>query len=504
MQKNRASSQKSARLLVVLSALLFLASPVKAAQLQFIDVHSCKAGLAPENRSEAIVRWFKETFPVLVDYYNSPTGGRGDNYNIETHTTRVLDLLEEQLPVWQRKKLIHWPAHLRMHELLRAMTALHDIGVKDALDNGGKHLQHKYTIPMLVEYLTKIGFNEAEIKLARSLVGHDAVGQWVTGRISAGQAKELFQQLARDNGMDYQDFLSLQCFFYTIDAASYPMIMDVFKVFRRDEDSRLVLRDRSFGDIGWLEMPTKSNEKAEQKARRQLIETYAQWNQKAPRQPGVNLVSTAMAAAILREPLAARLLGQPLTDSEIDWIGEELNRTHTAFQIPALYSRSGIVPPGIRRVIGPQDLQSGFRDFCNQTTVILVSRLALLNEDSADNRWLDLWNGALFLETEMRNAQAALNSYFADSGHQEEKQLLKRIGVTMQTVLDSPQLRSAARDNREQYRGGGGGSGRDDSRASAQSNVQLPQIFVELFVQQIHADFQDLPQARRERLSQPS
>lgn len=166
--------------------------------------------------------------------------GVSQGYTIREHTLMVLVIFNRQyLKFYSYFKIEPLP-NIRLLELFKITIALHDIGKPLAIAAGNKELQHYYTLPILVEQLRKLNFNESEIQLAVNLVGNEVMGSLIRQRIDVPTALIKFQALAHQSGLSLKQYLPLQALFYTADAGSYPELRRY--VFSNKDD--ILLPDR--------------------------------------------------------------------------------------------------------------------------------------------------------------------------------------------------------------------------------------------------------------------
>lgn len=89
--------------------------------------------------------------------------------------------------------------------------------------------------------MRRLGFNEPEINLAKAIVDNDVMGEFIMQFLTPEQAHEKLKDLASRTTLNPSDFLSVQSFFYTIDAASYPSLRRT--VFNQKKSGALVFVD---------------------------------------------------------------------------------------------------------------------------------------------------------------------------------------------------------------------------------------------------------------------
>jgi hypothetical protein len=174
-----------------------------------------------------LMSYLVEQFPELGPLYNR-SAGVIERFSVSEHTLRVLKNFEQQL-VHFRKELEDARLGIagnRMLPLLRVSLALHDIGKSLAEKAGNLKLQHEFTLPYLERVLKGLGFHQNEVDLARALIGHDVLGEYMQGSLSRIEALEALKKLANSQKIALEPYLRLQSRIYMMDSASYPMLRE--------------------------------------------------------------------------------------------------------------------------------------------------------------------------------------------------------------------------------------------------------------------------------------
>ncbi len=110
--------------------------------------------------------------------------------------------------------------------LFRVMYGFHDIGKKEAIQNGNKRLQHRYTRPIMQQALGALDYTDPEQRLAVATAGHDFVGNTLR-RSSQGDARGIHDnalslvQTAEKADVSAVDLLKLMILLYKVDVSSY-------------------------------------------------------------------------------------------------------------------------------------------------------------------------------------------------------------------------------------------------------------------------------------------
>lgn len=230
---------------------------------------------------------------------------------------------------------------------------------------------------------------------------------------------------------------------------------------------------------------------AETKARRELIRTYRKWNIKTPFNDGSVIIQVAMAAVMIRNPLAIQFLGTRLTNKELDSIGGSMNAMHEHYEIPVRYARDGSVyanDPRVRKVVGPESIQNLFNSFSDSAALRLKQRI--LSQYPRTRRFVlgqapewvyatDVWFPH---ESDLSNLKTAFKNYFDSPSRRDEVAILLRLANSIETVLDT-KMRERGKEHRESMR-----KGNEDP-----SLKTLKQIFDVELEKQLQIDFADSP-----------
>ena len=171
--------------------------------------------------SKALLERLSED-PELARLFSADSG-TWEKYTVGAHTKIVLDLLNQQLPAYEKAGL-KFPAGVRGPEALRMAVALHDIGKSIAAARGQAFMQHDFTLPILRSTMVKAGFHPEEISLAEALVDNDILGAAMRGALSQPAAWDELALYARRADLSPGDFFRLQSLFYSSDAGAYPTL----------------------------------------------------------------------------------------------------------------------------------------------------------------------------------------------------------------------------------------------------------------------------------------
>ena len=194
--------------------------------------------LAPEKvQGKKIVAFLKSSFGL--NYFFDRSVGAYEGYSGEEHALRVYDVFNEQV----RFHSFSQNSACDVSKLVKFVIALHDIGKPLAVQISAKGWQHEYTLPLMKTIMQKLSFSQQEIVLAETLVDNDVFGELIKNNISVEIAYDKLREMSERVRMPLTDFFNLQCFFYTVDAASYPSLRK--KVFL-SEGERLEPKGESY------------------------------------------------------------------------------------------------------------------------------------------------------------------------------------------------------------------------------------------------------------------
>lgn len=159
--------------------------------------------------------------PFYADLY-SADAGVWEGYTIKEHTLMVFDNFEEQFLIYKQLYSYDQLYSFDYWVFLKLLLVLHDIGKPIAIKNGNKKDQHTHTVRIIEQLMTKLEFTKHEISLAKSLLGHDAIGEMIKGLCSLDEALEKLHLVTKQAGIDLAYQFPLQAFYYSMDAAAYP------------------------------------------------------------------------------------------------------------------------------------------------------------------------------------------------------------------------------------------------------------------------------------------
>jgi len=169
--------------------------------------------------ADAVVK-FISADPMLNLLYEQRLDGW-----IGEHSREVLKLFEQER-VHHDLSFLGERFGTRALPLLRSMLALHDAGKPLAIDANDRAAHTRFTLPILEEKLKSLGFTAQEISFARGLIDQDILGDFLQEKISLDMAEASLKLRAKDLKFSSAQMLKLFTLYYTVDAASYPMIRE--------------------------------------------------------------------------------------------------------------------------------------------------------------------------------------------------------------------------------------------------------------------------------------
>ncbi len=176
--------------------------------------------------------------------------GTYDRNSIAVHSENVYNMFVKFLEASPELKQIVTPGGLSVDNFLGKLITVHDIGKSRAAANGGITNQKKYNTPLAAKILSQLEMNDADIKLAKSILDHDDFGRVFNPRtpqnekISPSELLEILKERAKATGVSAKLLYTLNLIFYLADASSYEMIRDNY--FYLDGKNRYVLKDEKF------------------------------------------------------------------------------------------------------------------------------------------------------------------------------------------------------------------------------------------------------------------
>ena len=177
-----------------------------------------------ESRSSKLRRILEEDYSPekVLDFFSSEYGreyssdvGVWEGYSLREHTLMVLRQYDKyfssaELPTGLDKNF------------MRVLLALHDIGKPQAVKEGRKRDQHKFTLPVLQAELFRLGFSEREINIASALIEGDPIGDFVKGG-DLGETRDEIRKVAEKCSLPPDQAYNLLKVYYMSDASSYTL-----------------------------------------------------------------------------------------------------------------------------------------------------------------------------------------------------------------------------------------------------------------------------------------
>lgn len=163
----------------------------------------------------------------------SKSVGVKEGFTLEEHTITVMDNFED----FNLKDML--PAcELNLLPLIRFSLGVHDIGKPEAVENGDKNLQHKYTKVIIDREMARLGFLESEKKFVQALVSGDPIGKLIKGQITLDDSYNQIIEMSKNANMDVRTFFQALLPYYISDAYAYPTVKALFE----NKDGTLVIK----------------------------------------------------------------------------------------------------------------------------------------------------------------------------------------------------------------------------------------------------------------------
>lgn len=141
-------------------------------------------------------------------------------FRIEDHVIHVYS----QYLIERRSRIVS----RQFADVFPIIIALHDIGKPLAIQNGHRHLQHEYTVPLMKNYLQKHNYSKTQIDMAVALVTYTGFGDLIKGVKSTFEVSVEIHQIAASLGISALDFYNAKRIFYIADAGSYQQLQPLF------------------------------------------------------------------------------------------------------------------------------------------------------------------------------------------------------------------------------------------------------------------------------------
>ena len=184
--------------------------------------HSYPEGQASFTRKalDAVLNSHEYSPSKLVNFFEkkyhadfAADAGVWEGYTLKQHTTMVLSQFDKY---FSKQPL---PAETDIN-FFRVILTLHDIGKPEAIRNGSKHFQHKYTKPKLFATLDELGYTDKEKNIALAIVDGDFIGETIKTGKTIENAKKIIRA-AQSTNMPTEEFFNLLTVYYKSDAGSY-------------------------------------------------------------------------------------------------------------------------------------------------------------------------------------------------------------------------------------------------------------------------------------------
>lgn len=161
-------------------------------------------------KPEKLLSLIGKQYPGTYEHHS----GVWENYTLGQHTLMVMRQFEKYFA----DKVL--PAGMDRNKF-RLFLALHDIGKPEAIDHGGKHLQHGYTIQHIQALYARLGIDKKHTDAAIVLASGDPLGAYLRDRLSVTETKQTLEAMAVRANLPLHEFFELLCLYYKTDAGSY-------------------------------------------------------------------------------------------------------------------------------------------------------------------------------------------------------------------------------------------------------------------------------------------
>ena len=136
-----------------------------------------------------------------------------ERYTIEQHTSMVL----KQFETYHGNELSK-----KTRSFFRTLYLLHDIGKPLSVQETGEVTkQHEFTMPLVKEFLQKLGYDERSIQLADGIINQDYLGNYMKAWGNVISASQDIEQRAKVLGIPPVSYLEMIKVFYMSDAGAY-------------------------------------------------------------------------------------------------------------------------------------------------------------------------------------------------------------------------------------------------------------------------------------------
>ncbi|MFA6436614.1 MAG: hypothetical protein WC242_00650 [Candidatus Paceibacterota bacterium] len=163
-----------------------------------------------EFNPEKLVLLLERQYPGI---YERGTGV-WEGYTLGQHTLTVMRQFEKY---FGNKPL---PAGIDRNKF-RLVLALHDIGKPEAIEKGGKHLQHEYTRQYIQKLFDALGIDKEFTDSIFVLILGDPMGKFLRKEMNIFEMREAIEKMADKAKMPVKDFFELLCIYFKLDAGSY-------------------------------------------------------------------------------------------------------------------------------------------------------------------------------------------------------------------------------------------------------------------------------------------
>lgn len=174
----------------------------------------------------------------------SDFAGVGEGYTVQEHTERVLEVYFDQ-----RDKYGYPESDKRYRIMMPVVVALHDIGKPVAVrTQGSTESQHVHNAKIVAGVLRSIGFTEDEVRVGKTIVSGDILGNHVKNGRHYSYTYPLVVSAAKQAGISKLEFMKLLRVEYVADANAYPGVRNS-AFWQEQQSGRLVSRNNSLESL---------------------------------------------------------------------------------------------------------------------------------------------------------------------------------------------------------------------------------------------------------------
>ncbi len=162
----------------------------------------------PESKLNDVIKkcGLKNTYKTIV--------GVDMPYSLWDHTLSVLSLYRRYFEGYDLPDGIS-------REFFEEMLILHDVGKPDAILQGDKRLQHKFTIPLINASAKLLNWTEAQLNVGIGLLNGDPIGAFLKHEIDMHSTSRSLNKMLKFSGLPRCGFFKAMTIYYQVDTAAY-------------------------------------------------------------------------------------------------------------------------------------------------------------------------------------------------------------------------------------------------------------------------------------------